>query len=52
LDLAARALLAISLNEANLSVEHGAPVRLVVPGGDALRASNGSIISNYEASQV
>ena len=34
LDLAARALLAISLNGANLSVEHGAPVRLVVPGGE------------------
>lgn len=34
LDRAARALLAIKLNESNLSVEHGGPVRLVVPGGE------------------
>jgi DMSO/TMAO reductase YedYZ molybdopterin-dependent catalytic subunit len=34
LDLAARALLAIRLNETNLSAEHGGPVRLVVPGGE------------------
>jgi DMSO/TMAO reductase YedYZ molybdopterin-dependent catalytic subunit len=34
LDRAASALLAISLNGTNLSVEHGAPVRLVVPGGE------------------
>lgn len=32
LDGAARALLAIRLNETNLSAEHGGPVRLVVPG--------------------
>ena len=34
LDRTAPALLAIRLNETNLSVEHGAPVRLVVPGGE------------------
>ena len=34
LDRAASALLAISLNGTNLSVEHGAPVRLVLPGGE------------------
>ena len=34
LDRAVHALLAIKLNESNLSVEHGAPVRLVVPGGE------------------
>ena len=34
LDRAAPALLAIRLNGTNLSVEHGAPVRLVVPGGE------------------
>jgi DMSO/TMAO reductase YedYZ molybdopterin-dependent catalytic subunit len=34
LDHAATALLAISLNGTNLSVEHGAPVRLVLPGGE------------------
>jgi DMSO/TMAO reductase YedYZ molybdopterin-dependent catalytic subunit len=34
LDRAAHALLAIKLNESNLSVEHGGPVRLVVPGGE------------------
>lgn len=34
LDCAADALLAISLNGTNLSFEHGAPVRLVVPGGE------------------
>ena len=34
LDRAAAALLAIRLNETNLSAEHGAPVRLVVPGGE------------------
>jgi len=34
LDCAASALLAISLNGTNLSVEHGAPVRLVLPGGE------------------
>ena len=34
LDRAASALLAISLNGTNLSVQHGAPVRLVLPGGE------------------
>ena len=34
LDRAANALLAMSLNGTNLSVEHGAPVRLVLPGGE------------------
>ena len=34
LDRAARLLLAISLNGTNLSVQHGGPIRLVVPGGE------------------
>jgi len=34
LDRAAHALLAIKLNESNLPLEHGGPVRLVVPGGE------------------
>jgi DMSO/TMAO reductase YedYZ molybdopterin-dependent catalytic subunit len=34
LDRTGDALLAISLNGTNLSSEHGAPVRLVVPGGE------------------
>jgi DMSO/TMAO reductase YedYZ molybdopterin-dependent catalytic subunit len=33
-DSAAAALLAVRLNETNLSEEHGGPVRLVVPGGE------------------
>lgn len=34
LDLARQSLLALSLNGAPLTVEHGGPVRLLVPGGE------------------
>jgi hypothetical protein len=42
-----RALLATRMNGAPLPPNHGAPVRLIVPGGTAARASNGSTASSW-----
>jgi DMSO/TMAO reductase YedYZ molybdopterin-dependent catalytic subunit len=53
LDRAASALLEISLNGTNLSVEHGAPVRLVLPGGECFTSvKNGWTIWKSEASRA